>query len=258
MRKYCRACGASLIKIDEPEPEPVPEPEPEPIAGAPVDSEDAPLVRPSEFAAKSVEETREPGATGVILEDVEEAEAAEEADLAKDVKISTSEVLDYDEGREVVKDILAKVKAAEERAFVEEPAPEPEVIEAVEEEELLEEDIPEPPAVEEPAYEPEDEEVEEAYEEAPAPPPEPEPAFTAVAPTPPVAEPADEISRDEKVRSLEADIKAFNIELQGLQAELDKLRSSLDGEVDRCHTVAETKRTRFETAEREMRLAKKE
>ena len=60
MRKYCRACGASLlakeeVTIPDPEPEPVEEPIEEPIAGAPSVSDEDRFVRPSEVASEQAE-----------------------------------------------------------------------------------------------------------------------------------------------------------------------------------------------------------
>jgi hypothetical protein len=68
----------------------------------------------------------------------------------------------------------------------------------------------------------------------------------------------EEYLSDEKIRKIEFDIKRFNVERQQLQLDLDKLHTRLDAEVERYRTATDVKRTRTESIERELRLAKKE
>jgi len=68
----------------------------------------------------------------------------------------------------------------------------------------------------------------------------------------------EEYLSDEKIRKIEIDIKSFNVERQQLQSDLDKLHTRLDAEVERYRTAAYVKRTRTESIERDLRLAKKE
>ena len=69
---------------------------------------------------------------------------------------------------------------------------------------------------------------------------------------------ADEYLRDEKVRKIELDIKAFGTERRQLQSDMDNLRMRLDAEVERYRTAADTKKTRAESIARDLALAKKE
>ena len=261
MRKYCAGCGASLLKKEEdPIPEPVeqPQPEEEPIAGAPILSEEEQLVRPSDVASKQVElEGDEPEASVVI----EETPFSEEVSIEpEEVEGPVSEPMSDEDGRAVVKDILEKVRAAEARTSGEEDteSSDPDLIpppaEPLEPDEPLVELEVEEPSVEGPES-PEPEVI--TFEEP-----------SEVASTSPSAENAEVSSqsvettevpvRDEKIRELESDIKTFNIEREQLQSELNKLRSRLDEEVERCLVVSETKRTLVESIERELNLAKKE
>ena len=269
MRKYCTRCGAPLIKTEEPEaPEPIEEPEEEPVAETTGFSE-ARRVLPSEVAS-------------------EQAKIGSERPLdrppPKEDVASESQDMQYDKGREVVRDILEKVKAAEARsrggeaAMSSEPEVEPppeahfedeEEAEEIEEEEEYEEEE----EIEEEEEEGE-EEVEEVYEEEeeeeveeevtpfsqPEPPPPKEMPISEPAPVtrPSVSMAVAEPAKDEKIRSLEADIKTYNIELGQFKTELDKLRARLNEEVERYLVVAETKRTRTESLERELKLAKNE
>lgn len=249
MRKYCRACGSSLVTKDEgPVSEPIEELEEKPIVETPSFSQDEPLVRPSSVA--SYAETEEPPAPEEMRFEKEEEDVSEPAPL------------DDERGKEVLADILERVRAAEARTRSEEviansdtdlepPPDEPLEVEA-------------PLVYEEPATEPEESSIEE----------EPEPEITRfeeppkVASPPPSSRPVDVPSRssatidipvkDEKVRMIENEIDAHNIELGQLQSEFNKLRTRLDDEVKRYHTVAEVKRTRTESIERELDLAKKE
>ncbi len=254
-----------MKKEEDPIPEPVEEPaEEEPIAGAPIISEDDRHVLPSDVASKQVE----------LEDDEPEAyEAPEETPLFGEVSIKPeeeevegpkSEPMSESEGREVVKDILEKVRAAEARTSGEEDT------------EPSDTDLGPPPAepleTDEPlVYEESEVEVEEPSVEGPEP-PEPEVITfeepSEVASTSPSAENAEVSSqsvettevpvRDEKIRELESDIKTFNIEREQLKSEFDKLHSRLDEEVERCLVVSETKRSLAESVERELNLAKKE
>jgi len=149
------------------------------------------------------------------------------------------------EGKEVVKQILERVKAAEARAKAE--APPQEIRLEVEEEPASLEPTEPVAAAERPSG--------ALFSSAPK-----------VMPTESFAQPsrpmvsaaAEDQVRDDKVRMLDSDIKACNIERQQLQSEYDKLRGRLDEEVERYRTVAETKRIRAEGIERELRGAKQE
>ena len=268
MRKYCRRCGAPLIQAEEETtPEPIEELEEEPIAAmpgasdneplespadrAPVNDEE-PLVRPSTVASDQAEmESVEPESYGMT----EETPAIDESSPEPiEDEGSGSSTMDYERGKEVVADILDKVRAAEARQRSEmesestEPDIEPPPVEPEESESFPVFDEPEPEVeIEEPVSVEEPEAKEE-----PA-------SFTAPA-SPALQKPSleDEIARDEKVRFYESDIKAFNLELQQFQSELATLRTHLDEEVARYHTVSEEKRIRVESLERELNLAKKE
>jgi len=215
LRKHCTRCGASLLKAAE-------------------DS------KPSASIPKSGRVV-----TGPTLEEVEEPEEVVSPEPVQ---------VDYEEGTEVVKQILERVKAAETRTTGEEAASQPETdVEVLEEEppeEMAEPMIPEEPTAE----------AEIPRDEPTAPPPEEmrgqEPA--PVAPPSMVSAAVEDHLRDEKIRNLESNIKAYNVERAQLQSELDKLCSRLDEGVERYRTVAETKRTRAERIERELSLAKKE
>lgn len=249
MRKYCRACGSSLIKKEEdPIIEPVEKPEEEPVVETPSFSEDEPLVSPSKIASEQVEmESDAPEVYEEIPDPEEMSIKPEEEDVPE------PEPMDDERGKEVVADILEKVRTAEARTSVEEISepsgtdlepPPPEPVEAEE-----------PLAYEEPVVEPEVE-VEPIIEEEPVTGFVSHEAPSETAEIPPSAEIGPE--DDEKVRVLETDINAYNIELTQLQSDLDSLRDHLDAEVMRCSTVAEVKRTRVESIERELDLAKKE
>ncbi|MCK5301577.1 MAG: hypothetical protein KAJ96_00425 [Candidatus Thorarchaeota archaeon] len=217
LRKHCTRCGASLLKEAE-------DSKPKPSTSIP---ESGRVV------------------TGSTVEELEEPEEAVSPEPVQ---------VDYKEGKEVVKKILERVKAAETRAKDEETASQPETdVEVLEEEppeEMAEPMIPEGPTAE----------AEMPYDEPAAPPPEEvrEQKPAPVAPQSMVSAAVEDHVRDERIRNLESDIKAFNTERGQLQSELDKLRSRLDEGVERYHTVAETKRTRAERIERELSLAKKE
>jgi len=271
MRKYCRACGASLIKLEEdPEPEPVEELE-ELLSGKPeVETpslhDDAPLVRPSDAASSPEDEPlvrpsdvaseqAEVKTTEEIVDPPEPKAAAIEPE-----EDEPSEPMDMEKGREVVQDILEKVRVAEARSRDEadttlEPPPEPLKVD-------------EPLAYDEPLAEPE---VEEPSVEQPEP---PQTGFVSLEKPSDEAQPAasaetsdvtsqsvdttDVPARDEKIREYESDITAHNIELEQLRSELGTLQVRLDEEVERYLVAAETKRSRAESLERELTLAKKE
>lgn len=231
IRNHCTRCGASLLDTA-------------------VDSKS----KPSAYVRKLGREVPE------AIDDSDEEQLVRTSEVSSD-QLETEEVVspepvqvDHEEGKEVVKQILERVKAAEARTKGEEAALEPETdVEVIEEEPAEEMAGPMIPA--EPAAE--DEII---SDEPAAPPPEemhvPKPA--PVAPQSMVSAAVEDHMRDEKIRILESDIKAFNIERGQLQSELDKLRSRLNEEVERYRTVAETKRTRAESIERELSLAKKE
>ena len=155
------------------------------------------------------------------------------------------EPVEHKEGKEVVKQILERVKAAEARAKAEAP---PEETRLEVEEEPASFEMAEPAA---PAERPTGALFSSAQKATPT--------ETYTAPSRPMVSAATEDQvRDDKVRTLDSDIKAFNIERQQLQSEYDKLRGRLDEEVERYRTVAETKRIRAEGIERELRGAKQE
>lgn len=263
MRKFCRACGASLIKKEEdPIPEPIEEIEEESVVETPSFSEDEPLVRPSDVASEQVDMESDPPET---YESIEEPPVLEELRFApEEEEVSEPEPLDDERGREVVADILEKVRAAEARARDEEDtAPsdtelEPPPAEPIEmdeplvyEEPLVELKVEDPIIEEEP--EPEVMTFEEPSEVA-------SPTVSA-APAEVTSQSVETTVvpvKDEKVRTLEIEIDAHNIELGQLKSEFDTLNTRLDDEVKRYHTVAEVKRTRTESIERELSLAKKE
>ena len=257
MRKYCTRCGASLLKKDEVSiPEPVEEPEEESVAETPIFSEER-HVLPSEVASEQAEmESDEPDTYKEIETTPPTDEMTFESEEEEEAEISESSEMDPDRGRAVVKDILEKVRAAEARSKGEEVVAPPETEVEPPPEETFEE-MDEPIAFEEPAVE---SDVEESYVDEPEPaPPEVIPIEEPVPMTPPsVSMAVDEPARDEKIRALESDIKSFNIEREQLRLELDKLRARLDDEVERYLVVAETKRTRAESLERELSLAKNE
>ncbi|MFX1607323.1 MAG: hypothetical protein ACFFDD_15660, partial [Promethearchaeota archaeon] len=169
-RKFCAGCGASLLrKVEEDEPAAVEEVEKTPFAPTPSIPEEEKYVRPSEVASEQAKmEVGKPQPYGVT----------EEPSLPREeVKAPPPREMEMEKGREVVQDILEKVRAAEARSRGEEVAPEPEMeVEAPPEEimEEVEESIPyEEPIVEaeveedyeEEEYEEEEEEEEEEYEE---------------------------------------------------------------------------------------------
>lgn len=286
MRKYCRRCGASLIQIEEettPEPAGIPKEEPialtpsvsddEPLVrptSQPIAYEERPLVRPSEVASEQVETQSMETKPNVMTEEPPVSTEPSAAPVAEDTSESVS--MDDERGKEVVAEIVQRVRAAEARqkATMETGSAEPEIRPPPAEPEI-EPPPPEPPAVEPieteapPVYtepEPEAEKPVVVEEQAPE-----EEQIAVKTPAPTVASaatavskpsPKDEIASDDKVRSLEADINAFNLELQQLRSEFDTLRTHLDEEVERYHNVAETKRVRAESIQRDLDLAKKE
>ncbi|MGY5855213.1 MAG: hypothetical protein RTS72_01350, partial [Candidatus Thorarchaeota archaeon] len=153
-RKYCTGCGANLLKPVEPV-EPEPEVIEEPIPGSPD------YVPPSEAASEQVEmEREEPEPYEVI----EEPPIAEEVSMEPEEEVPESRPMDTERGKEVVKDILEKVKAAEARSRgEEETAPSETLVEPPPEETF--EDIEEPVVFEESEVEVAEEEYEEEVEE---------------------------------------------------------------------------------------------
>jgi len=65
-------------------------------------------------------------------------------------------------------------------------------------------------------------------------------------------------SDDSRIREIESDMAHFNQQLHQLESELETTRSSLDNEVGRYRAAAETKRTRAENLEDDLRRAKNE
>jgi hypothetical protein len=70
--------------------------------------------------------------------------------------------------------------------------------------------------------------------------------------------PRSKYSDDSRIREIESDIGHFNQQLHQLESELETTRSSLDNEVERYRAAAETKRTRTENLEDDLRRAKNE
>jgi hypothetical protein len=253
-RKYCTRCGASLIK-KEAEIEPPPVEAPQEVSGEEVISppSDEQHVRPSSMVPEEV------AMEGTVIETEEEVSAPPVSDEVsippEEEEMPSPETVDEEKGRETIKEILAKVRAAEALTHGEKVAPPSEAaIETPEDEEEFFEEVEAPAAKEI------ETEVEETYEKEP----EPQPLliasgeeYTPVA-KPAVSMAAAEPAKDEKIRVVESDIKAYTIEHQQLHSEYDKLKSRLDEEVGRYHVAAETKRTRAEGIDRELRLAKKE
>jgi hypothetical protein len=166
--------------------------------------------------------------------------------------IKTAEV-EYEEGKEIVKQILEKVREAETRTKKEASPSTLEPPEAVGETAEIEEATPSLP--------------EHGGIERISSPPERVPTFRpAVEPrgTVPsvaaaaVSTTADEYLRDEKVRKIELDIKALGTERRQLQNDVNNLRMRLDAEVERYRTTADTKKARAESIARDLALAKKE
>ncbi|MHA2178702.1 MAG: hypothetical protein ACXAAK_10170 [Candidatus Thorarchaeota archaeon] len=221
---------------------------PSEVASSP---EDEPLVRPSDVASEQAEEE-----TSEEMVEVPEPEPA----AVEPEEDEPSEPMDDEKGKEVVQDILEKVRAAEARSREEEDTelePPPAPLEA--EESLVYEEPMAEPEVEEPSVDESEspqtgfmavEEPSDTAEAAPS-------AETASVTSPPV-ETTDVLARDEKIREYESDITANNIELEQLQSELGQLRTRLDEEVERYLVASETKRSRTEGLERELTLAKKE
>jgi hypothetical protein len=145
-----------LKKVEDPvpEPEPVEEMKEEPIAGAPSVSEEDQFVRPSDVASEQMEvEAAEPEPPEVIEEPPPPEEEVVEAPASTE--------MDMERGREVVQDILEKVKAAEARSRGEEVEAPPEIeVEAPPEE--IAKEVEEPITYEEPVA---DADVEEVFEE---------------------------------------------------------------------------------------------
>jgi ribosomal protein L40E len=251
-RKYCTRCGASLIKKDTEE-KPMP-------AEAPSEASSEEVVSPparevTELSSSVVpEEVAMEGTVVETREDISPPPVVDEVSIpSEEEEMPAQETMDEERGRETVREILAKVKAAEARAREEDASP---PLEAGAETPMAEETLPE--EVEAPVAE--ETEAEETYEEEPEPTPPPIVHREEYAPAPraAVSMATAEPAKDEKIRSIEADIKAYTIEHQQLHSEYDKLKIRLDEEVERYHIAAETKRTRADGIERELRLAKKE
>lgn len=264
--------GASMMKT-----EPTEEPSSTEVSS---DSDEERIVRPSEVsidrvrtAERHVEKTEyekaqeafadsekvEPDERMLRVSELQGLEVEiEEQSLSESVSDETEaepEPIDHKEGQEVVKQILEKVKAAEARAKGDIDTTVSETSLESTEEEIFEE-ADKPIVYEEPVGE---SEVDEGYDDSLAPPPEEKPLEARVPVAPPsVSMAVDDSARDDKVRMIESDIKAYNIEKQQLQSEYKMLQARLDEEVERYRTAAETKRIRAEGIERELRLAKKE
>lgn len=158
--------------------------------------------------------------------------------------------VEYEEGQEVVKQILRRVKEAETRAKTSAGAPGSEIPADRPPAPATEIDERSPSEVPRLALEP------EAVVEAPATSPVQPPSVEV--PSAPRTEAASESVVDSRVRQYETDIKALTIEKGHLETELVTLQNRLDEDVERARIESETKRTRVEAIERELRLAKKE
>lgn len=280
-RKYCTRCGASLLKVAEEQTSKpsvsIPEvgrvvtgaslkkieaPEEPLFSDAPSESDEARTVHPSEVslervrtADRHVEKTEYERAQEVFAaseglgSDERSVRASELQGLdvetmeesppenALDVSDDSATPMDYKEGKEVVQQILEKVRAAEARAK-EEEASRSESKLTVEEEQVT------PETAESMTYA--------------------EPVSADERSLDVLFSPAQKTTstesyvKDDKIRAIESDMKAINIEHQQLQSEYDKLRTRLDEELERYRVVADTKRIRVEGIERELQSAKTE
>lgn len=197
-----------------------------------------------EMAAEVPEETE-------ITHSLDEI-SPEEAGVKEPTK--TAEV-QYEEGKEIVKQILERVREAESQAKKETSPSAPEPPEAVTE--IAETEEKAAPSL------PEHKEIETRVVSRPervsAFIPEAEtrgavPSVSAAA----VSTTADEYLRDEKVRKIDLDIGALGTEHRQLQSDMEKLRMRLDAEVERYRTATDAKKARTESIARDLALAKKE
>jgi hypothetical protein len=270
-RKFCVRCGASLLVVAEetkPKPSAVVIPEigrvttaaslkRSSVADAPAGTDESRGAEKPEVVAPREVRRPEPEMAAEIPEEAEitpslDEISPEEAGVKEPTK--TAEV-QYEEGKEIVKQILEKVREAEAQAKKEASPSAPEPPEALTEIAEIEEEA----AFSLPEHKEIETRVASRPERVPATMPETEtrgavPSVAAAA----VSTTADEYLRDEKVRKIELDIKAFSTEHRQLQSDMDKLRMRLDAEVERYRTTADAKKARAESIARDLTLAKKE
>ena len=259
-RKFCVRCGASLFAAAETA---------KPKTSAAVVPETGRVTTAASLrGAREVEELteREEPSGADETRDLtvgapEETEVTPSADemppeTTRDKGSAKTTEVESEQGKEILKLVMEKVKQAEARAKVEAGAPKLEssvgVTEMAATGEEAEPLLPEREeletavgsSAEKPsASEPKEEEIEGLVSSA---------AAAAASVTP------DEYLRDEKTRKIDLDIKALGLERKQLQSDMDKLHARLDVEVERYRTAVDAKRTRAESIERELRLAKKE
>jgi hypothetical protein len=190
---------------------------------------------------------------GEVNAEADEQPSSEGMSIEPEVE---SESIEHKEGKDVVKQILERVKAAEALANSEDNAV-PIGTQVVAPEEEISKKINDSIADEKQAA---IDELEEVADDIPVSSLPEEISVEKRVPDIPisVSKAVDESVRDEKIRSLDSDIKSLNIERQHLQTEYDAFQVRLDEEVERYRTIAETKRIRAEGIERELRLAKQE
>lgn len=259
-RKFCVRCGASLLAAAETA---------KPKTSAAVVPETGRVTTAASLrGTKEVEEITEREEMGgadetrdLLVGAPRETEVIPSADeippeTTRDKGSAKIGEVESEQGKEILKLVMEKVKQAEARAKVEAGTPKldssVEVPEMAVTEEQAEPLLPEREetvttaslSAEIPSVsKPRDDETEGLVSSV---------AAAEVSTTP------DEYLRDEKTRKIELDIKAFSVERKQLQLDMDKLRARLDPEVERYRAAADGKRTRTESIERELRLAKKE
>ena len=268
-RKFCVRCGASLLGApDETKPKrsavAIPElgrvttaaslkrsgiTEEPAETEAPLGAEKSEVVVPREVLPPEPE---------MAAEVPEETEMTSFSDKTRPVEgvveepTKTAEV-ESEEGKEIVKQILEKVREAETRTKKEATPSTPEFPETTSETPQIEEAVPSLPEHRE------TERILSRPERVSASMPTVEtrgtvPSVAAAA----VSTTADEYLRDEKVRKIELDIKALGTERRQLQSDMDSLRMRLDTEVERYRTAADARKARAESIARDLALAKKE
>ncbi len=259
-RKFCVRCGASLLATAEAA---------KPKAPAAVVPETGRVTTAASLrGAKEVEGVTEGEETSsadeirvpsmAAPEETKVTTSSYEMPLETTGEKGSAEVagVESEKGKEVMKLVLEKVKEAEARAKKEAAAPKLEPSAGVfETAATAEEAEPLVPEREEPkaavgssvripsVLRPSEEEAK---------------GFVSSVSAAAVSTTADEYLRDEKIRKIELDIKALGLEHKQLQSDLDNLRARLDPEVERYRTAADAKRTRTESIERDLKLAKKE
>ena len=215
------------------------------------------MLRASEIRELQSEVDREPErpplTTGPASPQASHIQPSEPAPTPATPEKDSTQV-EYDEGKEVVKQILQRVKEAESRAKGSAEAEPPAASATIEKPPSA--PAPSAPSVDlEPEASPKTEPVEVGHVSA-----EPKPAPVEPSTAEPVTsvKPTPDLTIDQKVRQIDTDIKTLTIEKEQLRNELATLQNRLDEDVEQLRIAAETKRTQAEAAEREYRLAKKD